>query len=351
MNPKITVLTTVYNGLPYLKEAIESVLYQAYTNFEFVIIDDASTDDSVDLIKSYKDSRIRFFQNKNNIGQTASLNKGLEIAEGEYIARLDQDDVCLPERLEEQLDYLERNPSITVISSWEHTIDSNGIKVRSWKRSLDNYGVFIGYILLGLCPVWHPSVMFKRSDILKLNGFDTDYGPAEDFELWSRIALNRMNASFVPKFHLLQRVHGNNQSLLQNDKQVISNRRAQRKVISNFVPEEDLDDIIVLLRLEKSSSGQLYNKYEVKNISEKLNGMLSNIRKTKNLSNKEFVSLRTKIFMRVGYGVLFASVLCKLPNIIFYPIFYLISPLQIPNLRVKLSAFLSRIQRLRYLFK
>jgi glycosyltransferase involved in cell wall biosynthesis len=159
---KISVLTTVFNGGKYLAEAIESVLNQTWVNFEFIIIDDASTDNSVEIIKSYNDSRIRFFKNEKNIGQTASLNKGLKLAKSDYIARLDQDDVCLPVRLEEQYKYLENNQEVTIISSWEHTIDSSGVRVRSWESSLDNYGVFLGYLLLGLCPVWHPSVMFRK---------------------------------------------------------------------------------------------------------------------------------------------------------------------------------------------
>ena len=103
MKPIVTVLMTVYDGKNYLHEAIESVLCQTFNDLEFLIIDDASTDNSVEIINSYNDSRIKLLINDNNIGQTASLNIGLSRAQGEYIARFDQDDVCLPKRLEEQL--------------------------------------------------------------------------------------------------------------------------------------------------------------------------------------------------------------------------------------------------------
>jgi len=348
---KISVLTTVYNGKAYLAEAIESVLNQSWTDFEFIIIDDASTDNSVDIIKSYTDPRIRFFQNEKNIGQTASLNKGLGFAQGEYIARLDQDDVCLPERLQEQYKYLKNNQDITIVSSWEHTIDSKGVKVHSWRGKLDNYGGFLGYLLLGLCPVWHPSVMFKKSDILKLNGFDTDYGPAEDYELWSRIAVNRMNAAFVPKFHLLQRVHGNNQSLLQSDKQADSNRRAHKKLIQYFYAGKDSEDLVALLRLERSKYGRLYDRNEVRILGKKLNTLTLNIKETQSLTDKEYFSLKRKVFSRVGLGMLFSPVITRFPNVIFLPIFYFSSPLLIPNLRNKLSVILSYFHRLKHILK
>ena len=105
MSNSLTVLMTVYNGMPYLCEAVESTLKQTYKDFEFLIIDDASTDNSLDYLKSLKDERIRLIRNKNNIGQVMSLNKGIDIAAGEYIARLDQDDVNLPKRFEEQIKY------------------------------------------------------------------------------------------------------------------------------------------------------------------------------------------------------------------------------------------------------
>ena len=107
----------VYNGLPYLREAIESVLCQTFTDFEFLIVDDASTDGSTDLIKSYGDSRIRLIRNEHNLGTSGSMNRGIELARSEYIARIDQDDVCLPERLREQLAFIESRPDLAIVCS------------------------------------------------------------------------------------------------------------------------------------------------------------------------------------------------------------------------------------------
>lgn len=261
MKPLITVLTTVYNGLPYLTETIESVLNQTYENFEFLIIDDASTDGSIECIKSYNDPRIKFVQNEHNMGQVPSLNKGLALAKGDYIARLDHDDVCLSSRLEEQVNYMLANPSITLVCSWEYSIDSNGNKTRSWTRTIQNYGEYLSYIILGLCPVWHPSVMFVRDTIKNIGGFNTAYAPAEDYHLWSMLALNRFNAAIVPQYHLLQRVHEKRQSVLQSGKQQASTIKTHLEVISKFTNSGAVKCLAALLRCDIDPCGGRYNNF------------------------------------------------------------------------------------------
>ncbi len=351
MKPALTVLTTVYNGRSYLTECIDSVLNQTYKDFEFLIIDDASTDDSLDIIRSYKDPRIKIIENEENIGQVPSLNKGLKIAEGKYIARLDQDDVSLPKRLEEQTDYLERHSDISILCSWEITIDSNGKKVRQWKSEIKDYGVFLATVMLGLCPVWHPSVMFRKDDIMKLGGFDSSYAPAEDYQLWSRMALNRLNGAIVPHFHLLQRVHENRQSVLHEDKQLNSTYRAHKELVSKFMPDTNIDCLAALLRLGDDPCGRAYDKDHIKDLARKLNEVVKNVKKMQNLSSGELKSFRNKIHNRVGWGVRFAEVLTCLPRPLFLPTFYVLSPLVLPNIRMALSKTNYFIRKLRYAFK
>ena len=112
--PLITVLMPVYNGAKYLNEAIDSILNQTFSDFELLIIDDGSTDQSIDLIKAYNDPRIKLIVNKKNIGQSATLNKGLELARGKYIARMDQDDISMPERLKKQMGFMDEYPKFAV---------------------------------------------------------------------------------------------------------------------------------------------------------------------------------------------------------------------------------------------
>ena len=139
-NNKVTVLTLVYNGMPYLKDAIESTLNQTYKNFDYVIIDDVSTDDSVACIKSYKDPRITFIQNEKNLNTSDSFNKALTLIKTEYIVRLDQDDISDVNRLQKQIDFLDANKGISIISSWEKIINSKGILIMNWRGNIKNYG-------------------------------------------------------------------------------------------------------------------------------------------------------------------------------------------------------------------
>ena len=118
MNPLVTVLMPVYNGEKYLKEAIESILNQTFKDFEFLIINDGSTDNSVKIIQSFNDLRIRLIHNESNIGLIKTLNKGLKLSNGKYIARMDCDDVSLPKRLSVQINFMEKHPEIGVCGSW-----------------------------------------------------------------------------------------------------------------------------------------------------------------------------------------------------------------------------------------
>ena len=235
MEYKVTVLTLVYNGLPYLKESIESILNQSYENFEFLIIDDASPDKNVvKFIESYNDPRIRFVKNDINLGVSLTFNKALTIINTPYVIRSDQDDVSLPNRINDQLKHLVENPEDDIICSWEHTIDSNGKRVRDCKRSLNNYGEFIGPVLLGICPIWHPSIAFRKDSMINAGGFKTEYTRAEDFEVTARLAIKRYEAKILQKFHLLQRQHKESQSQEFSEEMADMSNRIQEEVLAFF---------------------------------------------------------------------------------------------------------------------
>ena len=118
MSPKVTVLMPVYNAEKYLIEAIRSILTQSFMDYELLIINDGSTDDSLKIIKSFSDKRIRLVQNERNIGQANSLNKGIKLARGEYIVRMDADDISLSERIKKQVKFMDANPEIGISGTW-----------------------------------------------------------------------------------------------------------------------------------------------------------------------------------------------------------------------------------------
>ncbi len=187
--PRVSVVMSVYNGQKFLNEAIESILSQTFKAFEFIIVDDGSTDNSLEIIKSYAkiDKRIRIIKNKKNLGLTKSLNKALSAAKAKYIARQDSDDVSLPERLEKQYCFLETHKSYGLVGTGAIIIDS---KARPIKKSfiIKNNAFIKLYLRLGNC-FFHGSVMFRKSLFLKLRGYNEFFKRSQDYELWTRFAL------------------------------------------------------------------------------------------------------------------------------------------------------------------
>ena len=202
MTPTITVLMAVYNGEKYLRPAIDSILSQTFQNFEFLIINDGSIDETVAIIESYCDSRIRLVHNTHNLGLVKSLNKGISLAKGEYIARMDADEVCLPERFEKQLKFLQENPTVGVCGTHARTIGD--IKTE-FKYPIEHDHIRAN--LLFLCCIVHASVMMRKIVLLdnKLQ-YDEQFRHAEDYEFWVRLSKITRLAN-IPEYLLLHRMH------------------------------------------------------------------------------------------------------------------------------------------------
>ena len=184
--PLVSVLMPVYNGEPYLREAVESILNQTFTDFELLIIDDASTDRSPEIIRSYQDPRIRVIRNPTNRGVAYSRKKGLELAVGEYVAVLDADDVAFNDRLQIQADFLDANPDICLVGSVYEVIDEDG-EVK-FTQEVPTDPLTIRWKLLFGNQIGHSTVMFRRRDALDVGGYDEQVFAGEDFDLWVRLA-------------------------------------------------------------------------------------------------------------------------------------------------------------------
>lgn len=173
----------VYNGECYLQESIDSVLSQTFTEFEFIIINDGSIDRSDEILKSYYDSRIRLIQNNSNIGVVATLNKGLSIARGELVARMDCDDVCMPERFKVQASFMDANPTVGICGSWVEVL--NGAHKTTLKFPTAHEDIR-AQLLFGN-PIAHPTVMLRRSIFIDHGlWYDESERHAEDYGLWVR---------------------------------------------------------------------------------------------------------------------------------------------------------------------
>ena len=184
-NPLVSVVLSVYNGEKYLDEAIESILNQTYEKFEFIIIDDGSTDGSLEIIKSYNDKRIVLISRENR-GLIASLNEGVQTAKGKYIARMDADDIALENRLEEQVTFMEKKLDIGICGTGVIGFGEE-IKEKPWLLSKSDKTIKTE-LLFSSCFA-HPTVMIRRELMVENKlYYDKNFLHAEDFELWTRMA-------------------------------------------------------------------------------------------------------------------------------------------------------------------
>ena len=184
-NPKISVVMSVYNGGKYLYESVNSILKQTYSDFEFIVIDDGSTDNTNIYLESINDSRFILIHQENK-GLTASLNKAISLSKGEYIARQDADDISLPDRLEKQIKFLENNKDYVLVGSYAYLINEISEQTGIYKLPLTD--TEIRWTLLFRNPFCHSTVMI-RADCLRNKEikYNESIKTAQDYEFWSRI--------------------------------------------------------------------------------------------------------------------------------------------------------------------
>ena len=224
--PTITVLMPVYNCELYIREAVESILNQTFRDFEFLIIDDFSTDTTLQICKSFQDDRIVIIEKEKNSGYTNSLNYGLSIAKGKYIARMDGDDISLPERFAKQVAFMEANDNVVVCGTTFSVIGTGSLIYVPETHDQIVTG------MLQECKIAHPSVMLRNIVFVENNIiYDTHLEPAEDYALWVQLV-------GFGKLHNLQecllqyRVHDAQVSSFRNEKQIESAKQTRLKLLS-----------------------------------------------------------------------------------------------------------------------
>lgn len=245
--PKVTVLLPVYNGQNYLREAITSILGQTYTQFELLIINDASTDASEAVIRSFNDPRIRYIQNKKNIRLLATLNKGIELAQGEYVARMDQDDISLPQRLEKQVAFLQKNRRVAVAGGAAQLIDARGKKSQTIHPPTSPHA--IKWSLYFSCPLAHPTVMMRRSVIQNLGAYTSPdipnrtQQPSEDYDLWRRVSDHHDLANLTDTLVYLRK-HDTNLTNLHHGEHLTDARIISRLAVETLIARP-LDQAVI----------------------------------------------------------------------------------------------------------
>lgn len=205
----VSIIMAIYKEpYEYVKLSIDSMITQTYNNFEFIIINDNPEGEAFDdLIKSYSDNRIKYHRNRNNLGLTKSLNLGIKLAKGEFIARMDADDISFSTRLQDQVDFLNLNSDIYVVGGFAELIDEKGNKIGRIKEVLTYESIKID-TLFNVSFI-HPTVMFRTDIFSKYNMYyDENYTYAQDFELWSRIVFDFKSAN-IPKYLIKYRTSKN----------------------------------------------------------------------------------------------------------------------------------------------
>lgn len=203
--PALSVILPVFNGHEYLSCSIESILSQTFSNFELIIVNDGSTDDTEQIIKSFSDPRVVMINNKLNLGVACSLQLGVKKAQSEVIVRADGDDICDKERFQKQLDYLEAHPEVVLLGTSARVIDQNGCKVGEINSPETDHS--IRRQIFRKNPFIHSSVMFRNSAYYKAGGYRKFFNGAEDYELWFRM-LKYGKAANLGISLIARRVHG-----------------------------------------------------------------------------------------------------------------------------------------------
>ena len=229
MKPEITVFMAVYNGEKYLKQAIDSTLNQTFKDFELLIVDDGSTDDSFLIAKKYSDKRIRIVQNTNNKGLAFTRNRGIEEARGKYLATLDCDDISFKNRLATQMAFLSQNKDVAICGGKIKYIDEQ-LNYTGKLFSLRGDQDFLKTILMFNNIFFNSSTMINTSVLRKFH-FEESLAPAEDFDLFEKIAA-QYKIAFLNKWLSLYRVHNNNISVAKSEKRIAAEKIiAERQLV------------------------------------------------------------------------------------------------------------------------
>ena len=231
MAPLVSVLMPVYKTAPYLREAMDSMLCQTFKDFELIVLNDCSPDNAEEILDAYDDYRIVRYKGENNVGLSNVLNVGIGMARGKYIARMDSDDISLPQRLQVQVDYLDKHPDVDLVSVGMRLF---GAKEGTWIREINPEKVKIEALFHS--PVLHASSVWRK-DAFEKQGlrFRQEMVPAEDYDLWTRAMLKGLKLVNLPEVLYEYRIH-EAQATVQTDKTAAKSREVQMAYLHEALP-------------------------------------------------------------------------------------------------------------------
>lgn len=313
----VSVLMPAYNAVEHIREAIDSILEQTFTDFEFLIIDDGSTDNTIEVIKEYSDPRIKLIHNDKNQGLIYSLNYGLDIAQGKYIARMDADDIALNTRFEKQVDFFENNTDISILGTAFAFLGT------PYEIHHPNYNQEIRIKLLDDGAFAHPTVMMRRDVIISNNiRYNADYKYIEDYRFWVEAAIKNIKMANLDEVLLKYRQHSQQVSYQKFQEQEETKQRIKLEYLTHYFGKYltsnelfivnqcfDIDLPSKMLILDKlSRTNRKYNLFYQKYFDKYIDILIY-----RNIPKDRFISLRELLkVISNNVSLRFLSVLLKI---------------------------------------
>ncbi|NDV60660.1 glycosyltransferase [Bacteroides sp. 519] len=255
MSPQVSILLPIYNAESYLTNSIDSILSQTFSNWELIVVDDGSTDQSRSIVESYSDSRIHLLSCSHNF--IASLNAGIKASSGKYIARMDADDIMLPHRLQTQWDFMEAHPEVDVCGSWMETF---GERTGIWKTSTKNEEIITTLLLHNT--MFHPTIILRKSILKSSELYAHGYPCAEDYKLWTDLVLQGCCFANIPEVLLRYRVSRQQVTNNHKEEMIVSTHKIQleyaEQIMEKLANEDEiytafLNSLIDLVNANKVS--------------------------------------------------------------------------------------------------
>lgn len=301
--PRVSILMPVFNVAPYLREAMDSILNQTYKDFELIVLNDCSPDNSEEILDTYSDERIVRYRGQQNVGLANVLNIGIEMARGEYIARMDSDDISLPQRMEKQVAYLDNHPTVDLVSAGMKRFGaSQEVMIRS--SDIED----VKFNALSYSPVLHASSMWRKKQFLK-NGlfYRQEMVPAEDYDLWTRALACGLTLINMQEVLYLYRTHSSQVTSVNKDWSVVN--VVQLKYIKTIFPGTTDDNV-----KEFSDLMCINDPKEVKRICQELenvNEIVGYFDKSK-LRSRLRRYYQNRLFNQLSYGKIEWKKVCEL---------------------------------------
>lgn len=310
--PTVSVVVPVYNGAAFIVECLESVIHQTYRDFELIVIDDGSTDETANIVRAFNDSRIRFIQNSTNLGLIATLNKAFELSRGKYIARLDADDIALPERFAIQVQHMELNQNLAMLGTAYFPLKQG---IASAVTLATGKGKIQANMLFNSCFA-HPSVIIRKAALTgRESAFNPAYPHAEDYELWSWLMRNHEVENIAEPL-IYYRIHENQISKRKQDEQRATAQKIRTELLQWLDVPFSENDFLFHQQLAENTIDWTANTYE--RAIAHIHIILLAAQKNASIESKSFnhyllafISDKAKYLKLEGYKILRESSLFK----------------------------------------